>query len=727
MMFKKTGFLFFILVVLTAGSYWNCTVQPLTFKKGMDKFHAQDYDQAVKYLEMALKANPKSSEIRTQLFRAKLNSYFFHLGQARKYREFNKREQALDEYKKALSVFPYNKTLLDEFEVYLKGKKSTDTDEFKSSIKPPVRLKVDPNEKMTLRLKGGTPITQIFKTLGKSHKINFIFDKDFRDFIYSIEVEDIGFYEILEQLCMIANAKYRVVDESSILIYTNSSYKKRAYDLRGVKLFYLKNIKSEDAKNMIAQVFREEQPVVQDDPSLNRLIVKAPYEALVEIERFIANVDKGNSEVELNVEIMEVNRYILQTLGISYGIGDMSVRAGVLNGTDTSDTTGSTGSNFTNELDVSDLGDTNFFVTLPSASLDFLEGDDNTKIISKPNLRGVSGEEIKFMVGDELPVPQTTLAAVAAGGIATNPLTTFQYRNVGVEIRVTPHVHSGDEVTLKIKLTINFVTGYVSSGGEGSGNQFPVLGKRELENIIRLKKNETNIIGGFIRDEVRNSLTGLPFLNRIPVLGKLFGSSEKQIRQTDLIFSITPRVIKQVDIKDHELSPIWLNAPSGGSRQEGGEEGPGNQSPRPDDPAARRRRQPTPASTAQNTISIVPGNRRVPVNSFSYFTVRLRSGSDLNSLSISGDITGEDAVIEDVKTDFFKSDKIKVLKNFTPQGFDLGYSFFGEKVKNSILGQLKVKFQKKGEYTIRINSVNGYATDRSPVEFKSTEAKIQVN
>ena len=129
-------------------------------------------------------------------------------------------------------------------------------------------------------------------------------------------------------------------------------------------------------------------------------------------------------------------------------------------------------------------------------------------------------------------------------------MTTYRYRNVGVEIKITPFIHQNNEVTLKTKLTINFIS-------SGASSSFPTFGKREIENKIRLKEGETNIIGGLIRDDVRGSLNGIPALSRIPLLGKLFGNSEKNISQTDLIFSITPKIIRRTPISAQDNEAIW--------------------------------------------------------------------------------------------------------------------------------------------------------------------------
>jgi type II secretory pathway component GspD/PulD (secretin) len=620
-----------------------------------------------------------------------LGSYYYHLALAREFRGQDKKEEAVREYNITLSIFPGNKRIKDELDTYVQGEKKRKPP-FKSTITPPVNLKVDPTEKITLNLRN-TPIKQIFKVLGKSTNVNFIFDKDFRDFVYTIEIEDIGFYEVLNQLCMVGGGRYRVLDPSSVLVYPDTTFKKRTFGLRGVKVFFLSNVKAEDAKKLVMTVFRDQQILAQEDKNLNTLIIKADDNTLRGIERFLYAIDKGKGEVEIDVEILELNRNLIQAIGLDYGTTLSTLSAGKVKDDGTLD----------NTLNVNDLGKTNFFMTLPSAALQFLETDDNTRILSKPNLRGVEGEEIEFSVGDDIPIPQTSFQAGAAGGFSNIPVTSYQYRSVGVEIKITPFVHRSREVTLEVKLKLDYITGY--------RGDFPTLGKRELKSIIRLKEGESSIIGGFIKDEMRGSLKGMPGLAKIPVLGRLFGAASKGVVQTDLVFSVTPRVIREVEVTEEDMGAIWSVAQGGQSVQSPAPPGPGQRRPAP----------------GRNTVVISPRKRKAQANSVVYFTIRVNSTSDIASLSLNGSVSGGKAEIEELKTDFIRGkDSAKVLANTSGDSFDLGYTFDKRTIRNATLAQLKIKFLEEGNYTLSINSVSAFTKDRKQLELTPSSAEIEV-
>jgi general secretion pathway protein D len=677
-----------VIVLLLSG----CASRSVYHKKGMQLFGAEEYDKAVAYFEKSLKRKP-SQELRMLLFRARLNSYFYHLARARSLREVDKKEEAIKEYKIALKLFPDNRRIIDELDIYINGKKA-ERPPFRSTIKPPVTLDVDAAEKMDLKLRN-TPVTKIFNVVGKSYGVNFIFDKDFRDFVYTIEVEDTGFYDILNQLCMISSAEYRILDRKSVLIYPNTTFKKRTFGLRGVKVFYLSNVAADDAKKLLMTVFRDEQIQVQEDKNLNSLIIKCEYSTMVDIEKFLYSVDKRKSEVIIDVQVLEVTKNFVKALGASFG--DARSPAATL----TPGVVDSEGK-VSSTMNINDIGKTNFFLTIPSVALSFLESDDKNRIIARPNLRGVDGEEIKFLVGDEVPVPQTQFQAAAAGGISNVPVTTYQYKNVGVEVKLTPYIHHNNEVTIKVKLTIKSIAGYE--------NGFPTFGTREVENIIRLKEGETNIIGGFIKDEVRGGVKGITALSRIPILGKLFGVSGKEVKQTDVIFSVTPHIIRRMDSGFAEEETIWSSIQGGFQGEMAAPEAP-------------REPRVTPGG---NSLMITPGKRRVPVGSSQFFTIRVNTGAELASLTFSGSVSGAKAEIEDVKADFFGSSKVQVFKNFSGNSFDLGYTFTEGSTRGGLVAQLKIKFLEKGSCNITISSVNAAAKDQKPVELNTFGAEIEV-
>jgi general secretion pathway protein D len=711
---KHAARLAFLLAALLA--WQGCVTTTSSLRQARELFKAGRYDQAQEILLREAAAYPNNSEIKTLLFRSQISSYQLHVYLARAKRKEGDRQGAVLEYQKALAVFPGNHELQLEFDSWNEPNKAPRVEKAKTTVVPPVQLNIRKDEKVSLSLKN-TPITNIFKSLGKTYKINFIFDKDFRDFLHSMEIENSSFFEILKVLCMVSGSQYRVLDPATVIVYPDIFAKKKTFDLRGIKTFYLSDIKAEDARKMVQTVFRDEQLLIQEDTNLNALIVRADYESLADVERFLTKIDKGKSEVEINIEILEINRSLINKLGTDFGTSVISLSAGVL------DSEGKVSST----MNLKDLDGTNFFLTIPSVALNFLESDSNNKILAKPNLRGIDGEEISFMVGDEVPIPETQFQAIAAGGINSSPVTTYRYRNVGVEIKITPFIHQNNEVTLKTKLTINFIS-------SGASSSFPTFGKREIENKIRLKEGETNIIGGLIRDDVRGSLNGIPALARIPLLGKLFGNSEKNINQTDLIFSITPKIIRRTPISAQDNETIWSGAEqpatAGGAMPaavEGDEEGGTTEGDATEGEAVEGEAQED-QPAGDNHVTIAPAAASVAVNSETFFSLRILADTQLASLSLNGSVTGGTSEIIEVKTAALDEKTVKVLKNVAANAFDLGFSFSGDSMQ-ALAGafiQLKVRFTSKGKYMLTVGGVNAYDSRRNKVEISGASCPIEV-
>jgi general secretion pathway protein D len=132
--------------------------------------------------------------------------------------------------------------------------------------------------------------------------------------------------------------------------------------------------------------------------------------------------------------------------------------------------------------------------------------------------------------------------------VGINPLvnTQFQYLDVGVNIDITPHVHSNGEITLKMTMDVSAVTGQQNIGGISQ----PIIGQRKIENEIRLRDGEANLLGGIMEDQATKSLTGIPGLAQIPILKWLFGQTTQDHSENEIVFAIVPHIIRGTDVNE---------------------------------------------------------------------------------------------------------------------------------------------------------------------------------
>jgi general secretion pathway protein D len=207
-------------------------------------------------------------------------------------------------------------------------------------------------------------------------------------------------------------------------------------------------------------------------------------------------------------------------------------------------------------LELNTLGNlnaTDFQVTIPSANLSAVMGDTDTKMLQNPQVRALDNQKATLKIGERVPVATGSFQP-GIGGVGINPLvnTQFQYLDVGVNIDVTPHVHADREITLKITMEISSVVGQSSIGGISQ----PIIGQKKIEHEIRLRDGESSLIGGIFDDSQTKSLSGIPGLAQIPILGYFFGQKTQDHSQDETVFAITPHIIRGTTISEMNQRPI---------------------------------------------------------------------------------------------------------------------------------------------------------------------------
>ena len=191
--------------------------------------------------------------------------------------------------------------------------------------------------------------------------------------------------------------------------------------------------------------------------------------------------------------------------------------------------------------------------------LTLLRADSDTRVLANPQLRAVDGETAQAEFGERVPVPITTFTPIATGGVPQQPVTTFQYENIGVNILVTPRVHHDNQVSIALEVRLSTIS------GTGFGG-LPKFGNRSVNTVLRLGDGETSLLAGLINDIERTSLTGTPGLASVPLLGRIFSANKKEIEESDIVLTLTPRIIRNTDVELDDLLPHTIDGvgiPSG--------------------------------------------------------------------------------------------------------------------------------------------------------------------
>lgn len=403
------------------------------------------------------------------------------------------------------------------------------------------RLAVAYRKPITLEFRDA-PLRSVFDMIARVSGLNFYFDKDVRpDLRTTILVKQTSIEEAVRTLLASNQLEQSVMNENSIMIYPNNPQKLKDYQQLNVRTFFLANGDVKTVSYTIKTLLKARDIVT--DERLGLIIMRDTPEMLRMAEKIIAVQDLSDPEVMLEVEVLEVKRSRLRELGIRWPETMGLSLAGVARNV------GSTGN--ANQLLLEDLRNINrgnINMNLGGTTLNAKKEDSDSNILANPRIRVRNKEKAKIMIGDRVPVITTTSTAT---GFAADSVS---YVDVGLKLDVEPNIYLDDEVAIKISLEVsNLVKEVVSR----SGTQSYQIGTRNASTVLRLKDGETQILAGLISDEERNVGNKVPGIGELPILNRLFGSQKDSSERSEIVLSITPRLIRSIrrpDLSEAEFA-----------------------------------------------------------------------------------------------------------------------------------------------------------------------------
>ena len=536
-----------------------------SYKSGMKAYKARRYDQAVVEFSQALAKKPDSTRYKVALARARISSAQEHFQKGDKYHKAGLLEEAIAEFQQAVYLDSSHQFAAAELQKAVgewqrkQEEQSWDLERAKKRAKTSPgreapRLSASANIPIVLRFKDEN-VKKIYDALSKATGVNFLYDERLPlDKKVSVDIADVTFEQAMDQLMTMNKHFYKILDETSIFIAEDTPQKHKELDDLVIQTFYLSNADVKDVQVLLRTLLDARQ-IAQND-RLNAITIRDTPERVQVAQKIIEANDKAKSELIIDIELLEVNRNILQNLGIDlFGVGASGGTGKTVNLS-----FGGGSSLPLNNLDLLKQAGSWLVGPIPGVVVNFLKTDADAQVIAKPQLRVSEGAKATVRIGDRIPIPNTTFnSAPTVGGTVGVPITSFTYQNVGINIDLEPRVHHNREITLKGKVEISSLAGQVSAGG---GLTQPIIGTREIESTIRLRDNETNILAGLIREEERRSLSGVPGLSDIPVLKRIFGNTETTIQSTDIVLMITPHIIRIPDISEEDLQALWVGTDS---------------------------------------------------------------------------------------------------------------------------------------------------------------------
>lgn len=366
-------------------------------------------------------------------------------------------------------------------------------------------------------------VKQVFEIIARSSGLNILFDKDVKtDQKTSISLKNSSVEAAIQYMLMANQLEQQVMDANTILVFPNNAAKLRDYQQLVVKTFVLGNANAKPVAEMIKTLVKSRDLVI--DEKLNMVIMRDSADAVRLAEKLVTLLDVAEPEVMLEVEILEISRDRLMELGVNWP-SSLSLMP----------LTGDSG-----QLTLADLRHLNsasLAASLSPLKVSARNQDGDTNLLANPRIRVLNREKARVMIGNKVPSISTT---VIATGLATESVV---YLDVGLRLEVEPIIYVNNDVTIKMALEVSNILSFATTA---QGTTTYNIGTRSVTTTLRLKDGENQVLAGLINDEDRRTANKVPGLGDLPLAGRLFGSTLNDGKKSEIVLSITPRLIRNV-------------------------------------------------------------------------------------------------------------------------------------------------------------------------------------
>jgi general secretion pathway protein D len=527
-------------------------------QKGWQAERQQDWDRAVVEYTAVVRGNPADQNARLALERAKLRATQVHVSNGRRFASQGKVEEALVEYQIASQLSPASteiddalrtlrNTMRARISVARDGRTQLQTLIDRTRDLPPPGLDLPADARMpdSLTFRDASS-RDVFTALARFAGVSVIFDPAFREAPITIDLRKTTFEQALSALAASTRNFFRVTGPRTLTIVPDTAAKRREYEEEVVRTFYLSNADLKETIDLLRIVMDARK--ISSIAGTNAISLKDTPERVAGAAKLISAIDKARPEVVIDVEVLEVDRGRLREFGVqiaspgSPGIdGSASINRDGLTLRDLQTLT---------SADV-------FLSNFPALFYRLLKSDSSSRTLASPQLRTQEGTPAQARFGERVPVPTTTFSPIATGGVNQQPITSYNYENIGVNIDITPRTHHNDDVSLTLKVEVSAISGTGYAG-------LPTFASRSVNTIIRLRDGETSVLAGLIKDEERTTLEGIPGLSDIPLIGRFFAKNKTEREESDIIITLTPHIVRVLDLSEVDLRAFRVGRDTGG-------------------------------------------------------------------------------------------------------------------------------------------------------------------
>jgi general secretion pathway protein D len=533
------------------------------------RLHAQEdkLPQVFEVLEESTALNPSEPTYATTREYVKQELVSKHLERGNQLAEQNRRVEASAEFREALALDPTNvfaeQRLRDTWAQAEPAKTKPVVFEYASEPE----LTPRPG-KQNFTFRGDS--RQLWQNIGRAFGIDVIFDESFASRQVRFELGDIDFNTAVQIARKVTHAFVLPMGPTQMVVAADTQDVHRRLDHMSLRSFYVPTAGSPQDFQEIVNLIRTMLDVrfISANPTSSTVTVRAPKQSLDAAAQMIENLAEGRPQVLIDIRALQLSENKSQQIGVSlplqFAIFNLNTElralgpnaqdlinrfnAGTLTPADLAAAqaalAASQNSPLTKGFATFGGGQTRFGVVVPPASVQLNFNNSSFTSLQHMTLRAEQGHAATFRVGDRFPVITGTFGTTFSGQVPTGvpvtglqPITpSFVYEDLGISLKATPQVNGSSDVTMQLELQIRAL-------GAVQFNAIPTISNREFKGTITVRDGETSVMAGSIDQTEMKSLSGMPWVSRIPGLGRAVSTTNKQSTTNQILLLITPHVI----------------------------------------------------------------------------------------------------------------------------------------------------------------------------------------
>ena len=495
------------------------------------------------------------------------------------------REPAALEFRSALKLDPDNDYLQGRLAEALRDRVAGNSGPALLADSAEIHLQPR-SERATFHYRGD--VRGLFTELASAYGVTAEFDDSVKPITVRFYVDDVDFFTALNLACRVSKTMWSPLDAHQLLIAENTIENHKQFDRMSLATFMLPGASTPQEATELVNSLKSICDFQKISSGQNGVLeVRAPQATMRACTALMQQLTSERPQVSLDIEIYQISHNLTRNIGMHIpntfnlfnipvaaiaALGGQSIQSlvnqlissGGINQAGTSGLSGllaqlqgQQNSIFSQPLATFGGGLTFSGLSLDQLAVALSVNESWSRALSRATLRAGQGKEATFHVGERYPILNASFAPVfnspqisqvLGNQTFVPPFPSVSYEDLGLNLKATPVIHGGTEVSLKLELQLRSLTG-------DSSNGVPVISNQEYDGSIRLKDGEPAVIAGQITSSDVRSMSGIPGLGGLPGLNQALVNNTLTTENDELLIVITPHIVAN---QSHETDEIWV-------------------------------------------------------------------------------------------------------------------------------------------------------------------------